>query len=215
VKPRIDVRSFELAPDANITRCTDKDRTLAGPVVAIGTAIRLRKRGVDGARADQREDDQAPEFVVSGSVYRIDGGSEDRRRSRSWMLPICTPCYFLVPDTSATVGVTGEVTRNDGTLLGRFHFEHSGDADSEGAGIDRAAQRVGEAIAKVVDEGSYDGEPVRRVVATPAAAPPETPPPPAAKEPLNRLEQLEVLRKRGLISEDEYRHKRAEILHDL
>jgi uncharacterized protein DUF4410/putative oligomerization/nucleic acid binding protein len=132
------------------------------------------------------------QVIVEGSVTLIDGGDTTTR--------------VLVggfgPAGAARFGVAGKARRADGTLLGEFAVDRLAWMDiwwpSADRLLSRTAKVIGYDVADMIITGRYS-----RRLATPA------------RDTAERLQELQGLFDKGLVTREEYDQKRAAILNGL
>jgi len=212
-KPRVAVRDFYLADDAFVRRFSDGPIDEVGPKVTDATVRFLESRRLTAQRVSIETETDA-DVIVSGVVTKIDGGNIGWRRFRVVFWIFFFPVALATMNTGAgMMAVEGDVLRPDGSVVGRFQAQGRGGGGSHDHAMNQAALRIGNQIAAMVQSGKYAGAtgrtftratPTRRTVA----------PAPSARV-ADRLRELEMLRRDGLVTDVEYSERRREILGDL
>jgi hypothetical protein len=135
------------------------------------------------------------QVIVSGSVTRIEGGDTTTRVLLGGFGPAGTTRF----------GVAGRTRRADGTLLGEFAVDRLAWMDlwwpSADRLLSRAARVIGYDIAEMIVTGHYSTKGSGAGAPTPDAE--------------QRLQELQRLFEKGLITREEYEEKRAAILKAL
>ena len=180
-----------------------------GMILAEEIAGDLRRRG-RLAEAIPAKATPHGDIIVSGRVTRINGGSRAKR------------ALIAMGAGHASFGAEGEARRPDGSKVARFTTERGtagkgwfGGSNEEN--VDRCIRRVGLEIAEMIDTGQYEERvPGSRGTASQTSARPEVSEPQAGKERKteDRLQELQSLRARGLLTEEEYQEKRRRIIEE-
>ena len=135
------------------------------------------------------------QVIVSGSVTRIEGGDTTMRVLLGGFGPAGTTRF----------GVAGRARRADGTLLGEFAVDRLAWMDlwwpSADRLLSRAAKVIGYDIAEMIVTGHYSTKGSGAAAPTPDAE--------------QRVQDLQRLFEKGLITREEYEEKRAAILKAL
>jgi len=195
---RVAIVEFAVAEDAKIARYNAPYDTI-GRELADWIAERLKRRGRDAVVVPAGMV-PAADLIVTGEITRLDGGSAAKRLLIGWGAG------------HATVAVMGEVRRGDGTPVAAFSDERIGGGWGNGGALKNAWRRVGNSLSDMIFRGQYRGgrpgspgfvvrkqtEQVQRT----------------ARPVSDRLRELDDLKARGLVSEDEYRAKRQRIIDE-
>ena len=196
---RVAVVEFTVAEDAKIARYNAPYDTI-GRELADWIVERLKRRG---RNAEVVPASMVPDanLIVTGEITRLDGGSAAKRMLIGWGAG------------HATVAVMGEVRHGDGTRVATFSDERIGGGWGNRGALENAWRRVGNSVSDMIFRGQYRGgrpgspgfvvrkesEPVQRTT---------------VRSTQDRLRELDDLKARGLVSEDEYRAKRQRIIDE-
>jgi len=216
---KIAVVECSVAPNAKIEDYGG-DAASLGMSIAQAIAEEIRDDDTLDAQAIPKTVPADGDLIVRGEITHLDGGNLAVRMT----VLVCYFCGWWAGD--AVVGVQGQVTRRDGTVVGVFSDEKisGGITDvlgwtafrGEGSAVHRATGRIGEAVGEMVKEGEYRGghpgnDGYLEAVAVAEHSADRLP---SGRPPADRLRALDELRAQGLISDAEYAEKRKEILQE-
>jgi len=153
------------------------------------------------------------DLIVRGEITHINGGNTAVRVTAFAAGLVAWPFLFIGMAGRADLGSQGSVTRSDGTVVGVFSAEKHGDGWSQRRAIGNAVDSLGEEFGDMIKDGKYEG-------GHPGndghlAAPAATEPTARQHTVSDRLQELDQLRAKGLISDEEYAAQRRRLIGEL
>jgi hypothetical protein len=197
---RVAIVEFAIADDAKIERYNAPYDSL-GMHFAEHAAKRLRARSFNATAVPAGTPPDA-DLIVTGEITHIDGGSAAKRILVGWGAG------------HSTFAVMGEVRRADGTRVAVFSDERIGGGWGNEGAADNACQIVAFKLVDMLCTGEYrGGRPGSPgfIVRKPQTNGSERP----VRSATERLRELDELKERGRVTDDEYREKRRRIIDEL
>jgi hypothetical protein len=199
-RTKVAVVEFSVAPNAVIEDYDGNAASLGMPV-AEAVAEEIRDEDSFDAQAIAQTVPPEGDLIVRGEITHVYGGN----LAVQMTVLFCWFCGWWKGE--AVVGVQGQVVRRDGTVVGLFSDEKIGGSAA------KAAEEVGKKIGEMVKEAKYEGGHPGNdgYLAAPAATEP------AARQRTvsDRLQELDQLRAKGLISDEEYAAQRRRLIGEL
>ena len=153
------------------------------------------------------------DLIVRGEITHINGGNTAVRVTALAAGLVAWPFAFIGIAGRADLGSQGSVTRSDGTVVGVFSAEKHGDGWSQRRAIANATDSLAEEFGGMIKDGKYEGGHPGNDGYLAASAATE----PAARQRTvsDRLQELDQLRTKGLISDEEYAAQRRRLIGEL
>ena len=210
---QIAVTQFRL--DGNVSQVTRYNGPMdpLGQAVAGDVAQYLKRLGRDAFATPAINHTEA-DTIVSGNITRLDGGSRGGRLFASALFGFGWTSWGI---GGSSCRLDGEVQRRDGTRIGAFGVERKRKAtgyfwirygESSERQLRACLESASVEIGRMIDNGTYSGSRLL-TIATPQDRQERN-----IRSPADRLRDLESLRERGLVTEEEYKQKRQRILDE-
>ena len=203
---KVAVVQFSVAPNVEVESYRGDVASLGMPI-AEAIAEEIRDEDSFDAQAIGQTVPPEGDLIVRGEITHVYGGNLAVRMT----VLVCWFCGWWTGDS--VVGAQGQVVRRDGTVVGVFSEEKLGSAWGETSSVVVAAKAVGQEIGEMVKEGEYHGGHPGSdgYLAAPAATEPEA----RQRTVSDRLQELDQLRTKGVISDEEYAAQRRRLIGEL
>ena len=209
---KVAVVPFSVSPGASV-QAFDGDPSQVGQSLAEQIAEQLREDDRLDAVVVPNGVTPQGDLIVRGEITHINGGNTAVRVTAFAAGLVAWPFLFIGMAGRADLGSQGSVTRSDGTVVGVFSAEKHGDGWSQRRAIGNAVDSLGEEFGDMIKDGKYEGGHPGNdgYLAAPAATEPTA----RQHTVSDRLQELDQLHAKGLISDEEYAAQRRRLIGEL